>query len=324
MVDRMNGRIAYCAAALGVLATFGIASAPPVRAQGFTLGAMLDSLQRGAAVVNLVSVDSVANRRLDSAAAALRGAPNVLSLRIATLADVITSRRARLADVNRWDPRATDLLAQAWFRGAILSLASIANGSLADLLEEKAPQQAKGLLAPTDSLGRAVRDKALSQGTERLRRLEIKYGSKSPRLNVVEAGVNYVFQWLPGLRSDADGSPNRHEFIAAYRTLELTATSGSSLPNAQLVSAGQVGLRWYHWAAGWGDGSAVSRLVRPSHASAGLYVMGPQDAALGRLTGVRRRHGVFIGWGDVHVAYLFESPRRVYVGADKQLVPHLF
>lgn len=295
--------------------------ATSARAQDFTLDAMIDSLKRGATVARLDSVDPVANKKLDSIAAVLRDA-GAGSLRIGTLADVITGRRVRYADANRWDRRATDLLAQPWFRSAILLLPAIANGSLAGPLDARAPREADGLLAPTEALRQAVQDQALAQGAERLRRLGVKYGSGSPSLNVVEAGVNYLFQWIPGLRSGPDGSPSRYEFLAAYRTLEVT-TYGAGSAGARLVSAGQAGLRWYHWNEAWGRGSARAQLVRPRYASLGLYMVGPDDAPLKFPSSVHKL-GVFFGWGALHVAYVFDGSGRVLVGGDKQLVPHLF
>jgi len=294
-------------------------------AQQFTVNDILDSLQRGAVRVNLAAADPIAAAKLDSVANVLRAA-GAGSIRISTLADVITRRRVGFGEANRWDPRATDLLAQAWFRDAILLLPLIANGSLQPQMDGKVPdKEADGILAPTDSLRARVQDNAMQDGREKLRRLEIKYGSGSPQLNVVEATANFVFQWLPGLRSANDGSPSRYEFLAAYRTMEIAAFKSSrSLPDAQLVSGGQVGLRWYHWGAGWGTGSAKSQLLRPRYASAGLYVIGPADTPLARLTGVRRRHGAFVGWGGTHLAFVVEYPRRLIVGGDRLLVPHLF
>jgi hypothetical protein len=294
-------------------------------AQQFTVNDILDSLQRGAARVNLSASDSVAARKLDSVANVLRAA-GAGSIKISTLANVIARRRTGFGEANRWDPRATDLLAQAWFRDAILLLPLIANGSLQPQLDGKVPQkEADGILAPTDSLRARVQDNAMQDGREKLRRLEIKYGSGSPQLNVVEATANFVFQWLPGLRSATDGSPSRYEFLAAYRTMEIsTIKSSRSLPDAEIVSGGQLGLRWYHWGAGWGTGSAKSQLLRPRYASAGLYVVGPSDTPFAKLTGVRRRHGGFVGWGGLHVGFVVEYPRRLLIGGDRQLVPHLF
>jgi hypothetical protein len=308
-----------------LIATAFVMLVPCASAQEFRLNDILDSLHRGATLVKLDSADPVAAVKLDSVSKVLRSA-GAGSITISALAGVVTGKRAGFGTMNRWDTRATDLAALPWFRDAILLLARIANGVLLRPLRATQPDAVTdGILAPTNALRSRGMDLANQQGVERLRRMEIKYGSASPKLNVVEATANFAFQWIPGLRAAKDGSPSRYEFLAAYRTMEITASkSGGSLPDAQLVSAGQLGMRWYHWDAAWGTGTRLQQLRRPRYASAGLYVIGPADAPLAKITGVRRRHGAFIGWGSIHVAYVHETPRRVLIGSDRLLIPHLF
>jgi hypothetical protein len=293
------------------------------RAQEFRLNDILDSLKRGATLVKLDSADPVAAIKLDSVSKLLRAA-GAGTVKVSALAGVVTGTRVSFGAVNRWDTRGTDLLAQAWFHDAILLLPKIANGALLRPLRTTQPDSiTDGILAPTNALRSLGMAMASEQGAERLRRMDIKYGTGSPQLNVLEATVNFAFQWLPGLRAAKDGSPSRWEFLGAYRTLEVNVVrSGRAIPNAELISAGQVGLRWYRWST-TPDGR-WAKLLQPRYGSAGLYVVGPARAPFSSLIRVRRRHGAFIGFGHMHLAFVAEYPRHFVVGTDRHLIPHLF
>lgn len=315
------------AARVPLLAGVLLATAVDLHAQVTTLADVLASLERAAGVAQLRTAEPIAAARLDSASRALREA-DAGRLTIDQVADAITRNRAGFGTVARWDPRMEQLLAQPWFRGALLTLPLVANGSVAPLLEERGvPRDSiRGLLAPTDELGRRVGERALASNQEKLRRYEIKYGPDSPRLNAVEVGLNYAGQlWLPFLQPSADGWPSRFEIIAAYRTAELTAFRGADDDlEGHVVSAGQLGVRWYHFGERWGAGNRLQRVLRPRYGSAGAYVMGPRDLPLQRPWAKGNRPGLFIGWGGFHVAYVFESPRRFVIGTGTQLIPYVF
>jgi hypothetical protein len=187
----------------------------------------------------------------------------------------------------------------------VLDLPLIANGSVLQALRAKGvpPATIQTMLAPTFQLGRRVRDCATAKSDEKLRRIEIKYGEDSPSLNFVEVGANYLAQFVPKLGPTVDGWPSRYENI---------------------VSAGQLGLRWYHWNPNWGSGSRIDQLKRPRHASFGAYAIGPDDRPLQKPWDKGNRFGAFVGWGDFHAAYVFEAPRRVLIGHGKLLIPYVF
>lgn len=315
-------RLAAAAAAAALLCAGSVSAA---QQSTHTLGDILSALQRGAEQVDFRTVEPAASQKLDSLTTLFRQA-DAGSVPVETLAELIVRKRASVGDVARWDPRATELLTQPWFRSAVVMLLRIANGSLQpELTRRLQPPAVNEILALTDKLGRLVRQLASIQSEEKLRRFEIKYGPDSPRLNLAEVGLNYLAQWVPVLGPSADGWPSRYELVTAYRTMELTATKAANGDlSARLVSAGQVGLRWYHWKQGWGTGGRIARLTRPQHASFGAFAMGPRDAPLERPWGKGRRTGVFIGWGDVHAAYLFGDGRRVVLGSGKQLIPYVF
>lgn len=322
--------MAYRIGAAGwtLLGSLTIGSAANAQQPRLTVEDILSSLQRGAQRARLDTINARANRTLDSLATMLRDA-GAGPITIDALADLIVRRKASIGDVARWDPKAADLMSQPWFRSAILTLPAIANRPLDSALRvARIPQAAAdSFLAPTDSLGSRVRARAMQQSEEKLRRFEIKYGPESARLNLAEVGLNYVGQWIRPFKPDSGGWPSRYELIAAYRPMELTAakTSGDDVRGA-LVSAGQVGVRWYHWRRGWGasGGGRLARVLRPGHASTGAYVLGPRDTPLDKPWANGNRLGFFLGWGGMHAAYVFESPRRVLIGSGKQLIPYVF
>lgn len=301
-------------------------AAGPLGAQT-TVEDMLRSLERGALLAELRTVDPVAERKLDSIATQLRDA-GAGPITVETMARVIGSRTASLRQTARWDSRAEELLTQSWFRAAMFSLPLIANGSISPAMRERGipRDQVNEVLRPTDELSRRVGELALARNEEKLRRYEIKYGPESPRLNLAEVGLNYLAQLrLPLFQPTTDGWPSRYEMVAAYRTTELTVTKadGEDL-KARVVSGGQLGIRWYHFAPDWGTGDRIHRVLRPRYASTGLFLMGPRDMPLERPWGKDTRAGAFLGWGSAYVAYVWERPRRVVVGSGKQIVPYLF
>lgn len=292
----------------------------------YTLEEVLATLELGAARVNLAVADSGAKSALDSLALQLRDA-KAGHITVGEMAAMIVSGHVRVRDVARWDPRASELLAQKWFYDAVLALPLIANGSLLPEMRKQRLSRPTmdSLLAPTNQLGVRVRACASAKSAEKLRHLEVKYGEGSPSLNLAEVGLNYVGQWLPLLKPAADGWPSRYELIAAYRPMELTGTKTSGADaRATLISAGQLGIRWYHWDPNWGSGGRIAQLERPRYASLGAYAIGPQDKPLQKPWENGRRLGVFLGWGDVHAAYVFDAPRRVLIGHGKQLIPYVF
>ena len=314
---RLGGRVA--AAAIAVAASLG--------AQTTTIEDMLRSLERGAVLADLRTVDPIAARKLDSLARALRDA-DAGSITLETMSRVIASRTATIRQTARWDARPEALLNESWFRSAMITLPLIANGSIGLALRERGVprEQLDDVLRPTDQLGRLVGERALERNEEKLRRYEIKYGPDSPRLNLAEVGLNYLAQLrLPLFQPTTDGWPSRYEVIAAYRTMELTAAKAADEGvKPRLVSGNQIGVRWYHFAPQWGTGDRIDRVVRPRHASTGVFFMGPRDMPLENPWAKGKRVGAFLGWGSAYVAYVWDQPRRIVAGSGKQIVPYVF
>ena len=305
-----------------------LASTVGAQTRDYTIDDILTRLESGAARIQFTHVDPAAARMLDSIARVLRvsGAGRVTTRQ---MAHAILRDHVSFAEVARWDAEegsAVTVLPQPWFRDAVLKLVLIANGSLQPELSARLPRPAvDSILAPTDSLGRHVRELKSAAIDERLRHFRIKYGPGAPSLNVAEVALNYVGQWIPPFRSSSTGDPSRYEMIASYRPMELTlARQGGTTSQTSTVTAGQVGVRWYHWNPRWGTGNVLMRALRPSHASAGLYALAPVAKPLQKPWESGRRLGAFLGWGDFHAAYVFDSPRTVLIGTGKHIVPYAF
>jgi hypothetical protein len=268
-------------------------------------------------------VRPAAATRLDSLDRLLRDA-GASDITVGQVAALLHGRRPTFSAVARWDPERYSVLSREWFSEAVITVSRITNTFLAPLLDS-VPARKKGILEPADSLLGAMLTLAQAANQEKLRRYELKYGPTAPRLNAAEVALNYLLQFVPGLGVRADGSPTPWEAVAAYRTTELTAvTPDGGDPRVRVVSGARLGLRYYTFDAQAGTGSLLTKLRHPGSVSAGLFLMGPRDEPLDRAWGSGSRPGIFLGWGDVHVSYVFGTERRVVVGSGKLVVPYVF
>jgi len=302
------------------LAAQGVQGAPH---SSYTLDSILTSLHRAAEIAQLATAAPDVSRRLDSLSNELRARPGATALNTEQLASVVTNTRSGLATVARWNPDVAKYATQPAFRDALLRLARIGNSSIEPKLDGRlSPQEIRALLAPLTALHAATLRMSQAWNEEKLRRFELKYGPDAPTLNGVEVLLNYGAQWVPALGPRSDGAPNPLEVIAAYRTLELAVNEAAD--TARMVATAQFGLRRYFWNANWGTGNRLQRMLRPRHASAGIVLLGPSEKPFVRAWGADHRRGVFLGWGALHAAYVFESPRRILIGTGKQLIPYAF
>ncbi|MEP7383338.1 MAG: hypothetical protein ABI910_16740, partial [Gemmatimonadota bacterium] len=159
---------------------------------------------------------------------------------------------------------------------------------------------------------------SIAQSLEKLNRFERKYGPDSPRLNIVEVGLNYVAQWVPLFKPNAEGWPSRFEVVTSYVPLYLTVVDSRARP----VTVAELGLRGYLWRRGWGGSEGGA--LRPGYISFGVALAGDRDGAfVSPLKGTRRVGGYF-GWGETKLAILGGKERRLLLTRQFQMVPWVF
>jgi hypothetical protein len=198
--------------------------------------------------------------------------------------------------------------------------------TLARLMEESYPELLRPvlgrdsttqLLMPVDAFTAALRRQSMAESREKLARFERKYGPGAPSRNVLEVGLNYAAQWVPGFKPNAEGWPSRVELIAAYVPTYIVVPGPGVRANA--ASVVELGVRSYVWRAGWGGS-----VLRPGFVSFGAVVAGASDGAFRSPFRENSRFGGFVGWGGAKVAVLGGKGARVLVTRQVQVLPWVF
>lgn len=242
------------------------------------------------------------------------------------LAAVIVSPRPSFSTVARWNPDRYDVRVEPTFLADVITMRGIANNQLAAAMSQTLGRsETNRLLARIDTLHSAILAAAKAQNLEKLRRYEIKYGPKSPRLNAPEVGLNYFAQRMPGFGPSSDGWPGPLEIVATYSTTELTLVRNSNRDlRGRVVSASHFGVRKYQFGKGWGNGGGFTGILKPAHMAAGATLMGPSDQVFDSPFKRGRRTGAFIGWGDILVGFVAGPERRVLLSRNLKVIPYLF
>ncbi len=294
-----------------------------------TLGDFLAITERAAAKVSLAASNSAASRALDSLIGVVRGG-DADQLTFAQLADIAQKRVPSMLTIARW--RKERLQEWPTIVDAVTGIREIINVAIAP--GRAGDPDVAAAVEASNEIGTAIRFAASANAAEQLRAFEIKFGPESPRLNAAEVIVNYFGQlvlpcsriWpLPCFGVRSDGFPSPYEIVGAYRSTSFTMSDEGSDKNLpRMVSAGQAGLRIYRFGKGWGDGSPLARLIRPSNATIGLLALGYRDAPLVSPLARDARLGVFAAWGDLQAGFVGGSRSRVVMGIGKQIIPYLF
>jgi hypothetical protein len=182
------------------------------------------------------------------------------------------------------------------------------------------------LYLPVDQFLQIVLQHGIARHGETLRRFAVKYGPTSPHLNLLEAGLNYAgLLLLPGVFLGSNGGPSPWEMVAAYRTTDLTVSSTpTEASRLRVVTSAQLGMRWYSFASGCGEGSQMHQPLHPCYAAAGAFVMGPADTPLAQLWKDGQHGGAYGPWGNYHLGFVLGRERRMVGGLDTQVLPYIF
>lgn len=205
---------------------------------------------------------------------------------------------------------------------AVRDVRRIAQGPLDDELGEKGltEDERDVLLAPVAEYHVAKLDAAIAGSIEKLRRYEKRYGPGTPPLNGVELLLNYAVQSAPNFGPDDDGWPGALEIIAAYDTSYLTAVD----EEPELLSVGELGLRCYMYAAGWGEQTGLAGFLKPGYVGLGLVVAGEDDGPFVPPWRGEPRFGGFLTWGALKLAYVAGDESRFMVSRELEFIPWLF
>ncbi len=248
-------------------------------------------------------------------------AANQLDWHLTLLERSVPPESQTLAHLARW--RQPEFAETAHVSGLQVSLGivrDIVNNDVAPLLDETtSAAYTDSVLAPFDQLHVVLLEQSLAESLERIRRYEVKFGPRSARLNLIEVGLNYGFQWFPGFGPNDAGDPGPLEVIAAYSSYYLTTDED----DPTVVSSAEAGLRFYFFGESWG-GDGWAGYFKPNHASAGLLVANRSDGALQSPFADEPRFGAFLGWGGLKVGYLLGDESRIIVSREVQFVPWLF
>jgi hypothetical protein len=174
-------------------------------------------------------------------------------------------------------------------------------------------------LVPFTELHAEILRTSMEVSLEKIRRYEVKFGPGSPRLNVLETGLNYALQWWSWFGPDDQGWPGPWEAMAGYETTFLTYADDE--PRA--LAAAQFGLRRYIFRGGWGV-SGWSGILKPRYWSAAFLVTGDRDGALTWPWRGEERFGAAFSWGSIQAGYLWGDDERFIVSREFYVIPGLF
>jgi hypothetical protein len=312
--------------ALCVAAALSIASRD-ARAQKakITLDSVLVALHAGDSVINFAALDPARHHALDSLTILLREL-RASDLSIDDFAAAASAEPPSFLDIFRWDRNKAGRAAQPALRSALFRLQQIVlpqpNGlgpRILAALHQSGYQEYVGAME-------ALQTRALvlvqAASTEKLRRYEIKFGPGAPRLNPVETSINWVLERVPGIGFGPNlRGPSPVEVVAAYTNTDLT-TDGSA-QNLRLVSAANVGLRFYTFDTTSTRGT-LGQILHPGTISLGMSSFSPTDRPLDSPLRTGRRLGAFLDWGSVRVSAAVGHDWRALIGSGAQLIPHLF
>jgi hypothetical protein len=263
--------------------------------------------------LDLVGTDSIPKDRI------LQMRQSVLRVKAAVggqadLTTISRSRKLQLDDANflkTESPLETDTQFLKGFYGTYL----------ADSINRRTSAEAKSIQKSVDAFQNAQLSVAYSETLRRLHGFEVKYGPGSATLNFVEVVENFYLQRLPMFRPGKDG-PGAWEMVSAYSTTYITTVQGQ----AKGMSVIEIGLRRYNFSYDPDLKSGLSSWLIPRYWTGALAIGDGEDGALRWPLSGKPRFGGSLSWGDLKVAYLYDTGDRwrLLVSRQLQLIPHVF
>jgi hypothetical protein len=303
---------------IALLAVSVAATPAPAQVQRLTLGDLVASAEYARRVADF------ANRQPAADVILVR---NVARLTASTVLDrpldVVVGSASRPGILGRAKERqrSYDFRLPADLSAVLDTIVMVVNGEMRAALRDRATgEEIARIRAPFDSLLDAQLVRSLDESAETLRRFEIMYGPGSVRLNALEAGLNYLVQWVPGFGVDRLAGPRPFELVAAYAPAYVTFTDGE----ARALSAAELGIRMYIFSPKWGGGRGVPAVLQPRHVAAGWAFTGPTDVTLQSPWRDRSRSGPFVSWGELKVAYITGRDSRVLLTRQLRFIPLVF
>jgi len=168
---------------------------------------------------------------------------------------------------------------------------------------------------------------SLEQSREKLNRYEKKYGPGSARLNIAESAVNFFFLRNVPLFGTGDDGPGPLEFISAYSSSYVTAYNAETeklFKDIGIVSALEIGVRYYFLGEGWGEEGFWNGIAKPGFATAGLLVTGEEAGFFKSPLKGKESYGLFLSWGGLKAGYIVGDNSRILLSRQFQVVPYLF
>lgn len=280
------------------------------------LGEVFLAVERAAAEADLAAAQPGANTALAGFLATARtaGLASVNLSRGCADRSVITPATFSRQRQSLWDFGLDGVSTEA--RNAVVGIWQVTNVAIIGRLGR---ERSEVLLEPFFEVSRCLREGAMNQSLERLRRYEIKFGPGSPQLNGLEVATNYIAQRAPLFGPNSDGFPGPFELVSSYAPTYIFYTD-----KPRAASVAEFGLRMYNFSAAGDSTSWRRRLLRPRYWAAGVAVLNEREETLAWPWEGDARTGPFINWGPLRVAYIVEGRNRLLVSRNVQLIPLVF
>jgi len=195
------------------------------------------------------------------------------------------------------------------------------NGFLEEAMNQRHDPESESIKDAVQEFRNQQLQLAEKETLRRLHGFEVKYGPGSPTLNFLEVVENFYLQRLPMFRPGKDG-PGAWEMVSAYSTTYITTVQGQ----AKGMSVIEVGLRRYNFSYDAETKLGLSSYLIPRYWTGAFVIGDGEDGALRWPLSGKPRFGGSLSWGDLKVAYLYDTGDRwrLLVSRQLQLIPHVF